>query len=115
MPARSLADQPPRIRAALAAFAEQLRRRLGDRVIDLRLFGSRARGTAHGESDVDIAVVLDGADWRTRCEVIDLATDIGLESDLELSPTVFDRPTWERFRGEQRPLVADIEREGIPL
>lgn len=81
----------------------------------LRLFGSRARGQANASSDVDVAVVLEQAGWNERCAVIDAAADVGLEYDLDISPTVFDRSTYLRWREQERPLVLDIEREGIPL
>ncbi|HEY7215220.1 MAG TPA: nucleotidyltransferase domain-containing protein [Thermoanaerobaculia bacterium] len=103
------------IDTALARFAEELRRRFGKAVIDVRLFGSFARSEAHEESDVDVAVVLEGADWNTRREVIDLATDVGFPFDLLISPTIFDRETYERWRKQERPLVMDIERDGVPL
>lgn len=103
------------IDTALAQFAGELRRRFGEAVVDVRLFGSFARSEAHEESDVDVAVVLEGADWSTRLEVIDLATDVGLPFDLLISPTIFDRKTYERWRQQERPLVMDIERDGVPL
>jgi predicted nucleotidyltransferase len=102
-------------RAAAARFADALRARYRGEVLDVRLFGSCARGQAHEDSDVDVAVVLERLDWRTRCDVIDLATDIGLEHDLRISPTLFDRATFERWRAQQRPLVMDIERDGVRL
>jgi len=101
--------------SALARFAGELRRRFGESVIDVRLFGSFARGEADEESDVDVAVVLKRADWNTRREVIDLATDVGLSVELLISPTIFDHETYERWREQERPLVMDIERDGVPL
>jgi predicted nucleotidyltransferase len=103
------------VRTVVAHFARELRQRYGAAVREVRLFGSFARGGAHEESDVDVAVVLDHADFDTRRKVIDLATDVGLPHDLLLSPTVFDRETYERWRAQERPLVMDIEREGVPL
>ena len=97
----------------LARFANVVRSRFGESVIDIRLFGSHARANAHEESDVDIAVVLEAAGWEERRDIIDLAADIGLEHELILSPTVFDRKTYERWRAQDRPLVRDIETEGI--
>ena len=84
-------------------------------MLDIRLFGSYARSDAREGSDVDIAVVLEEAGWETRRDIIDLAADLGLAHDLTISPTVFDRETWERWRAQDRPLVRDIEHEGLRL
>lgn len=108
-PLAALAD------TVLSRFAEELRRRFGQAVIDVRLFGSFARCEAHEDSDLDVAVVLEHVDWNTRREVIDLATDVGLPFDLRISPTLFDHATYERWREQERPLVMDIERDGVPL
>ena len=83
--------------------------------MDVRLFGSCARGQMREDSDVDVAVVLERVDWETKRNVIDLASSIGLEHDVLLSPTVLDRETFERWRVQERLLVMDIEREGLPL
>ncbi|MDD9983445.1 MAG: nucleotidyltransferase domain-containing protein [Gammaproteobacteria bacterium] len=105
----------PEFAGVLARFAGAVRERFGEAVLDIRLFGSYARSDAHEDSDVDIAVVLEAAGWETRRDIIDLAADFGLAHDLTLSPTVFDRETWERWRAQDRPLVRDIELEGIRL
>ena len=106
-------DGLPR-RAALR-FAASLRERYGDALVDVQLFGSCARGEMREDSDVDVAVVLQVVDWRTKKDVIDLASGIGLEHDVLLSPTVLDRQTFERWRAQERLLVMDIQREGLPL
>ena len=103
------------VATALESLAGALRERWGGALLELHLFGSHARGEAHEASDVDVCVVLDRAGWRERREVIDLATDIGLSFDLVLSATVFDGPTWRRWRRQERPLVMDIDREGVAL
>lgn len=100
---------------AVARFADELRRRFGDAVVDVRLFGSFARGEAHEDSDVDVAVVLERVDGPIHRDVIDLATDVGLPMELHISPTVFDRATYEKWRRQERPLVMDIERDGVRL
>lgn len=103
------------MKRALDAFLARLRERFGAELVMARLFGSRARGEADAASDVDVAVVLETVDFARKREVIDLSTDAGLEHDVLLSPTVFDRATYERWRTQGRPLVEDIEREGIAL
>ena len=103
------------VAGALTRFAHVVREQFADAVIDIRLFGSHARSSAHEDSDVDVAVVLEEAGWETRRDIIDLASDIGLAHGLMLSPTVFDRETYERWRVQGRPLTRDIEQEGIRL
>ena len=100
---------------AVAEYGRRLRSRFGEKVAEIRIFGSYSRGEAHEESDVDIAVVLDSIDWATRREVIDLATEVGLDRGLHLSPTLFDRETFDRWRRQERALVIDILSEGIPV
>ena len=102
-------------RRAARRFAGALRERYGEALLDVRLFGSCARGEMREDSDVDVAVVLRAVDRRTKRDVIDLASSIGLEPDVLLSPTVLDRETFERWRAQERLLVMDIEREGLPL
>ena len=102
-------------RGAATQFAAALRERYGSAVVDVRLFGSCARGEMHEDSDVDMAVVLQQADWRTRRDVIDLSADVGLAHEVLLSATVLDRATFEHWRRQERALVMDIERDGLPL
>lgn len=104
--------------AALAAareYAEALRREHPGRVRLLRLFGSVARGEAHEDSDVDVAVVVDDLDRATWRQIVDRSADVGLEHEVWLSPTLFDTAAWRQWREQDRRLVRDIEEEGIAL
>lgn len=57
-------------------FRDRVRAMLGSRLRDLRLFGSKVRGDAGAESDIDLLVLLDGRDWTTASSVVDLASSI---------------------------------------
>lgn len=100
---------------AARRFAAALRERYGDALVIARLFGSCARGEMREDSDVDVAVVLERVDWRTRRDVIDLSADVSLAHDVLLSATVLDRATFEHWRRQERALIMDIERDGLPL
>jgi len=102
-------------RAALDSFCDRARDALGPNLLDLRLFGSKARGDASAEADLDVLVVV--AEDRVAAEdrVLDLAFDVNVEHDVYISPRVVTRavmndPVW-RLTG----LLRAIEREGIPL
>ncbi len=99
----------------VARTTAELKSRFGADLIEVRLFGSYARGEAKEESDVDVFVLLRAAGWRERKAVLDMAGDLFAESGLLISPTVFDADRYEEWRRQQRPLVMDIEREGVRL
>ncbi len=99
----------------MAELKSRLASRFGADLLDIRLFGSYARGEAAEDSDVDVFVLLRTAGWRERKAVLDTAGDLFAETGLLVSPTVFDLARFEEWRRQERPLVMDIEREGVPL
>lgn len=72
-------------RRAVEWFRDDLRDEYGDRVRDLRLYGSKARGDDHDESDIDILVLLDVKDSETDLLITYMAHFI----DPRLSPMIF--------------------------
>ena len=105
----------PAERTALDEFARAARATLGHELREVRLFGSRARGTGTEESDLDLAVVVTSAGRRRRHEVQDLAFDIGLRHGVVLAPLVIEDRVLDELRARERRLARDIERDGIPL
>jgi hypothetical protein len=49
--------------------------------------------------------------WRAT---IDLACDTGLEHGLVISPTVLPWETYARWLEQERPLLMDVQTQGIP-
>lgn len=96
---------------ALTAFASGVRAAFAGRAVSLVLFGSRARGTARDDSDLDIFVLLSGATRKDKHALYDLAFDVGFEHRLTLSPLVSSTDTWL----PDLPIARAIERDGIPL
>ena len=71
-------------RLALAELVERLRRRYGDDLLRVVLFGSKARGDFDEESDLDVLVVVrhipDETYWRHRSEIIENTYDVWADS-----------------------------------
>ncbi len=97
----------------LATFRRQLAGRFGSDLLDVRLFGSHARGEAHEDSDVDVFVLVRTVGWNDRREILDMAGDLFAEHGLLVSPPVFDLARYQEWRRQERPLVMDIERDGV--
>ena len=99
----------------MAELKSRLVKRFGSDLLEVRLFGSYARGEANEDSDLDVFVLLRAAGWRERKAVLDVAGDLFVESGLLIAPTIFDAARYEEWRRQERPLVMDIEREGVRL
>ena len=102
----------------LRSYAALLRTRFGTRLERTVLFGSRARGDAREDSDIDVLVVIRDMTPSERREAVDLAYRASRETAPEapiLTPMVWsDHEHAARLRQERR-LALDIEREGVPL
>src|SRR5437667_3206846 len=97
---------------AIAEFVHRLRVALGAHLVDLRLFGSVARGDAEPDSDIDILVIVqpDHESARLERQAVDIAFDVNLQHDLYISPrvlpsSVLAHPVWG-----QTPFLKTIQR-----
>lgn len=92
-------------------YARRLRARLGDNLVAVTLYGSRARGDAREGSDFDCVVRVRE---RTR-EVREIVTDVdcGMMDDFDelFVGMVYDESEWAFTAG--LPFGWNVEREGI--
>ncbi|MBT0570960.1 nucleotidyltransferase domain-containing protein [Curvibacter sp. CHRR-16] len=83
------------------------------------LFGSRARGTAHAESDADVAVVLKGEPGHfvhTKMAMNDIAYDILLDTGIRIQPLPVWESEWAHPENYSNPyLLHNIARDGIAV
>lgn len=103
--------------AALDDFVARARGTLGNHLIDLRLFGSVARGDASPDSDIDVLVVVQPDERRVALEnqIIDIAFDVNLEHNVYIAPhvvtpAILEHPVWK-----ETPFLKTVTREAIPL
>ena len=107
----------PPVEKALGRFSAALRCRFGDRLAEMRLFGSHARGDAREESDVDVLVLIKDVTRVEADDVAGMAADAGLLEDacVVLSPMVRSPETFEELRRRELRIARDIDNEGVPL
>jgi len=105
----------PLIADVVGELARRCRERFGERVLDVRLFGSWARGEARADSDVDVFVLLEGADRQEERVLLDVAADIFTRRFVRLSPLVMSPERHAEMVEHDRRLVRDIDNEGLAL
>lgn len=83
------------------------------KIHELRVFGSRARGDATWESDLDILVIVDHLDHSIEREISDCAWEAGFKDGIVVVPIVFSRDTWENSPQRYSLFAQSIKKEGI--
>lgn len=101
-----------KIKRVLSELRTQLQSLYGERLEQVILFGSQARGDAVEGSDIDVMIVLKG-DVNVGDEISrtsELCSDLSLAYDVALS-RIFTSA--ERFAHERSPLLMNVHREGV--
>jgi predicted nucleotidyltransferase len=88
---------------------------LGDRLVKIVVFGSRARGDFDAESDTDIAIIVRELSRELKYQILDTVAEIEMKFIIPLSVIVFSENEFERLKKRERRIALDIEKEGIPL
>ena len=88
---------------------------LESQVIRIVLYGSVARGTNTAESDVDIALLLNGNLSReTEDKLSDLIVDLNLKYDIEISVIDIDYEMFKKWE-KVTPFYKNVNEEGVVL
>lgn len=94
----------------LLTFKKLVSKRFGESIKKFTLFGSRARGEGDEFSDLDVAVLVDVEERLVMGEIIDIATDLWLQSDISISPLVINTEHFKQLKKMKRGIALAIER-----
>ena len=83
------------------------------RVLDLRVFGSRARGEAEPDADMDVFVELETYTPELRQRISEIAWEVGFEMDRIITTVVTARYELGHGAMGANPLYLNVEKEGV--
>lgn len=94
---------------------EELKRSVAERcrLVDFRVFGSKARGDASPDSDIDVMMEIEEYTPAIESAIDDVVYEINLAHDCFISAVIFSRKELEDGPMTESPLYKIIEREGI--
>ena len=106
---------PAEEKAALNYFKKELLKRLGGEVIEIRLFGSKARGDWREYSDTDVLVALRSGSRKSQSIVMDVATEILIKVRVNISPHIYSQRRLRYLEGIPTVFFQVIKSDAIKL
>ena len=102
-------------KTVIKGFKTSLGQVLGGQLIELKLFGSKARGDDRADSDMDVLVIVASEDWHIRDTVYDVATDVLLQMDVCISPKVISKSKFVQLCKEGTSFIHNVSKDAIAV
>lgn len=102
-------------KSVIKQFKADLERVLSGQLIELKLFGSKARGDDQPDSDIDVLVIVASDDWHLRDKVYDVATEMLLQMDVCISPKVISKNRFDRLCKEGTSFMHHVSKDAITI
>ena len=99
----------------LVRFKSALQSLLGDNLLSVHLFGSRARGEGTEESDLDVLVLVKKKDRALCRRIVEESLEVDLKYGTNLAPTILTAEEYRQNREYGTPFYRNVEREGVSL
>ena len=106
-----------KIKKVISAFSESVKSIYGDKLSEIILYGSCARGDYSQDSDIDILVLLNVAPGEIndeRSKLFDISDELDLQYDVVLAPVLQSIETYEKYMPVSS-FYQNVHREGVKI
>jgi len=103
------------VAALLKVLKQRLQILLDDALVKAVLFGSRARGDASDDSDIDVAVIVREVSREVRESILHEVAKFEFEHCQAISVLILSEEELNRLARRERRIGLDILNEGVPL
>jgi predicted nucleotidyltransferase len=105
---------PARIIQLINQIKSHLAMNYGEKIKDIILYGSYARGEAKKDSDIDVLVLVDSSldPFEVRKSLSDLLFDILLENNELISVVVLPSDFFEEYN---YPFILNVKKDGVKV
>jgi predicted nucleotidyltransferase len=105
----------PEEQSWLEAYRQALHQQFPGLVQDIIIFGSKARGTARPDSDLDLVLILREGDWRLKDAVSLPGYELSIGTNVVPSLQVYTAAEWQQLRAWQSVFREAVERDGVSV
>lgn len=102
-------------REVIYSFAKELREKLGDEILSIWLFGSKAKGAFHKDSDIDVFILVKEKTPVIHNKLAEITANYDIEYSLPLSTVLYDLFEYRKNKELGSFFFENVEKEGIVL
>lgn len=99
----------------LDEFKQKISQQLSDDLLELKLFGSKARGDSRKNSDIDVLVVLKSNSKEKENFIIDLTVEILLKYGIDISPHIYSQKEYSYLNKIPSVFMQVLRKEAFAL
>ena len=111
----STASLTQKQKKGLEYFSARVKKLLGKKLIELKLYGSRARGDARPDSDTDVLIAAKNITKRDEEKILDLEIMAIKKYDMRISARVMKKKQYEFEKNLPSLFMQFVAHEGIDL
>jgi len=100
---------------AIEKFSSRLKKELGDRLVTIKLFGSKSRGDFDRDSDIDIFIVVRNDRFLIKKRILEILDEIDPYFELKISPVIYSEYEYKVNKEMRSTLAEIVQKEGIGL
>jgi len=107
----------PSEKIAVLSLISEMKLKFKNKIADVRLFGSKARGNFNKDSDIDIFVLLKSRHKKKSDvdAIDDLFFDYEFDSGCPLAQVIFDMEEYRKNTKLESFFFENVEKEGVSL
>ena len=83
------------------------------KLFDFRVFGSKVRGNASSDSDIDVMIEIEDYNPSVESAIDDIVFEINLNFDCFISTIIFSKKEIEEGPLSESPIYKLIQKEGV--
>lgn len=99
----------------LQEFKRRVEQRFPGELVRVVLFGSKARGDASAESDIDVLTVVRSQDWKLGDEIRDIGYELEIAHGVVLSIQVMGQRQYQELKACGSTVLEQVEQEGLAV
>jgi predicted nucleotidyltransferase len=100
---------------ALNALVSKLKEKLKSQLVQIKIFGSKVRGTFQEDSDIDVLLILQERTEAILDTIAAIHLEIELQYNLTISLVIYSQHEFETNERFESPFVKNIQRESVSL